>query len=109
MVWHGLILIPCQSDFMIKIKAAFNERFEQIMKTQFRAQHQDRTLRLYGIPIASLGDYKVNNSHHLDNEPDQKYRLKDAEIADNDPDIEEHKHVEKDPHDFCFENRHEHL
>jgi hypothetical protein len=57
------------------------EEVIDILKMRFVNICPNKGLKIYGIPNASLKEFKNNNRKSVyENDPDERYRLKDEEI-----------------------------
>jgi len=97
------------TDFRLTLSD--REDLLQLLKMRFINLCSCKGLRFYGIPNASLKEFKSNKSG-FDHEPDKKYRMIEEEI----PSQEEFEkpngngpafggYSEQDPSAFSFENR----
>lgn len=78
----------------------------QTMQLRFANLCPNQGLKVFGIPIANLKDFK-NNSAGFEAEPDEKYLMKDESILSA-ADYRKQSEIaarEQDPNDFNFTNR----
>ena len=56
-----------------------------LLKMRFMNLCPNKHLKLYGIPVSSLKDYKSNKNDIFENDSLDKYRLRDQELSQEEP------------------------